>query len=57
MNGEKEEQDHERDQEKAQPSLQSQGSDLVPGEWAEMAEEEVTREILENVTNLRAAGL
>ena len=32
-------------------------TELIPNEWAQMAEEEVTREILENVTNLRTAGL
>jgi len=37
--------------------LAVRATELVPGAWAQMAEEEVTREILENVTNLRAAGL
>ena len=32
-------------------------SELVPAEWVEIAEEEMTKEILENVSNLRAAGL
>ncbi len=37
--------------------LAVRATELVPNEWAEMAEEEVTRQILENVTNLRTAGL
>ena len=35
----------------------AQASDLVPEEWIEIAEEETTKEIIENVSSLRSAGL
>ncbi len=35
----------------------AQASELVPEEWIEIAEEEITKEIIENVSSLRSAGL
>ena len=35
----------------------AQASELVPEEWSEIAEEEITKEIIENVSSLRSAGL
>jgi len=32
-------------------------SELVPEEWTQIAEEEITKEIIENVSSLRSAGL
>ena len=37
--------------------LVAQASELIPEEWTEIAEEEITREIIENVSSLRSAGL
>jgi len=37
--------------------LVAQASELVPEEWTEIAEEEITKEIIENVSSLRSAGL
>ncbi len=37
--------------------LIAQASELVPEEWTEIADEEITKEIIENVSSLRAAGL
>ncbi len=37
--------------------LVAQASDLIPEEWTEIAEEEISREIIENVSSLRSAGL
>ena len=35
----------------------AQASELVPEEWSEIAEEEITKEIIANVSSLRSAGL
>jgi gas vesicle protein len=35
----------------------AQATDLVPEEWTKIAEEEITKELLDNVSNLRSAGL
>ena len=35
----------------------AQASELVPEEWTQIAEEEITKEIIENVSSLRSAGL
>lgn len=35
----------------------AQASDLVPEEWAQIAEEELTKELVKNVSSLRSAGL
>ena len=35
----------------------AQASELIPEEWSEIAEEEITKEIIENVSSLRSAGL
>ncbi len=35
----------------------AQASELVPEEWIEIAGEEITKEIIENVSSLRSAGL
>ena len=32
-------------------------TELIPEEWSAIAEEEITKEIIENVSSLRAAGL
>lgn len=37
--------------------LAAQATDLVPQEWSTIAEEEITKEILDNVASLRSAGL
>jgi len=37
--------------------LAAQATELVPEEWSEIAEEEITKEILDNVSSLRSAGL
>lgn len=37
--------------------LVAQASELVPEEWTAIAEEEITKEIIENVSSLRSAGL
>lgn len=35
----------------------AQTSELIPEEWSAIAEEEITKEIIENVSSLRSAGL
>lgn len=35
----------------------AQTSELIPEEWSAIAEEEIAKEIIENVSSLRAAGL
>ena len=35
----------------------AQATEMVPEEWSEIAEEEITKEIIENVSSLRSAGL
>lgn len=35
----------------------AQTTELIPEEWSEIAEEEITKEIIENVSSLRSAGL
>ena len=35
----------------------AQASELIPEEWSAIAEEEITKEIIENVSSLRSAGL
>ena len=37
--------------------LAVRATELVPDEWTQMAEEEITKEILDNVATLRSAGL
>jgi gas vesicle protein len=35
----------------------AQASDLVPEEWNQIAEEEIAKEIMDNVSRFRSAGL
>lgn len=35
----------------------AQASELVPEEWSAIAEEEITKELIDNVSSLRSAGL
>lgn len=35
----------------------AQATDLVPEEWTEIAEEEITKELIAKVSDLRSAGL
>lgn len=35
----------------------AQASELIPEEWSAIAEEEITKEIIDNVSSLRSAGL
>jgi gas vesicle protein len=37
--------------------LVAQTTELIPEEWSAIAEEEITREIIANVSSLRSAGL